>query len=107
MAQKLVGRKGRELAGDTVAGKGGRVLPKSRPSKKFDAAMYKLQWSLGVAFEGVPAPKDAYRLLNYLRYKWDGDKWSRVLRPYIIPDGFSFSRKDVNGWEWYKKAGVN
>ena len=103
MAKKLVGRVGRAESGDSDKGKGGKGLPVSRPSKKYDAALHKLQWSLAVAFEGKPSPKDAYRLLNYLRYKWDGEKWNRIIRAYIVPDGFTFSHNDVNGWDWYKK----
>lgn len=82
MAKKVVGREGREVAKATVAGKDGKGLPKSRPSKKLSEGKHALICWVGVELENG-STSDIYKLLRFYRYKWDGEHWNKSLPNWV------------------------
>lgn len=89
MAKKLVGRKGRELAGASVAGKDGRVLPKTRTTVKQATAQQVFALNLAVDFRTSEltinpyTPDELYRVLRQFGYRWVGGAWSRKYPEWV------------------------
>jgi hypothetical protein len=104
MAEKLVGRKGRELAESSVTGKVIGSLPKSRHSRKLEAAKRTLHGKLGVEYAKF-TPSHLYRLLHYFRYNWNkySQNWEREYPHFTILIRHEPSMDMVEFWELREK----
>lgn len=105
MAEKLVGRKGRELAESSVTGKGGRTLPNGRATRKQVRGWEILKNSCGVEVM-EPTNEDIYRLLHFYRFKWDGEEWVMKFPHFVkvvgeVPHGSTL----VKNWKKVEQHG--